>query len=170
MVRHVLLLLVVAMGIMSCVAVDKTNTGAPPDAFSHRTANSDVVLFWNCLQPASGVLRVEGVAHSPWQAQPIRYLELYLVGLDAQGKQTVEAFGKAQDAQIFTNQRSPFQFDLRTAGTEVRVDLYYQYLFNEEWDNAMLAGPPTVGPRRYAQSRRGNMVRDACSPTQHLAR
>ena len=169
MVRYALLLVVVAMGITSCVAVDTPTTGAPTEAFTHRTANSDVVLLWNCLQPASGVLRIEGVAHSPWQAQPVRYLEVQVVGVDAQGRQTAEATGKARDIQIFTNQRSPFQLDLRTAGTEVRVDLYYQYLFNEEYDTAMLAGPPMVGPRRYAQTRT-NMVRDACSPTQHLAR
>jgi hypothetical protein len=54
----------------------------------------------------------------------------------------------------------------------VRVDLYYQYLFNQEWESGALlvAGPPMAAPRRYAQSTNTNMVRDACSPTQHLAR
>ena len=168
MVRHAWLL-VVAMGVTSCVAVDTAGTGAPPDAFTHRAANAEVVLLWNCLQPASGVLRVQGVASNPWHAQPIRYLELQVVGVDAQGRQTAEAAGKVWDIQIFTNQQAPFQLDLRTAGAEVRVDLYYQYHFNHEYDTAMLAGPPTVGPRLYAQTK-GNMVRDACSPTQHLAR
>jgi hypothetical protein len=169
MVCHRLLLVLVAMGVTSCVAANTPGTGAPAEVFMHRTSNSDVVLLWNCLQPASGGLRVEGVAHSPWQSQPIRYLELHLVGVDAQGRKTAEATGKARDIQIFTNQRSPFQLDLRTVGTEARVDLFYQYLFNEEYDNAMVAGPPMVGPRLYAQTR-SNMVRDACSPTQHLAR
>jgi len=168
MVRHAWLL-VVAMGVTSCVAVDTAGTGAPPDAFTHRAANAEVVLLWNCLQPASGVLRVQGVASNPWHAQPIRYLELQVVGVDAQGRQTAEAAGKVWDIQIFTNQQAPFQLDLRTAGAEVRVDFYYQYLFNHEYDTAMLAGPPMVGPRRYAQTNT-NMVRDACSPTQHLAR
>ena len=169
MIRNAVLLLVVAMGVTSCVAVDTAGTGAPPDAFTHRAANSEVVLLWNCLQPASGVLRVEGVARNPWQAQPIRYLEVQVVGVDAQGRQTAEAAGKARDIQLFTNQQSPFQVDLRTAGAEVRFDLYYQYLFNYEYDTALLAGPPMVGPRRYAQTHT-NMVRDVCSPTQHLAR
>lgn len=169
MMRYAVLLVVVAMGVTSCTAVNTPGTGAPPEVFMHRTANSEVVLLWNCLQPASGGLRVEGVAHSPWQAQPIRFLELQLVGVDAQNRQTAEAAGKARDIQIFTNQRSPFQLDLRTVGTEARVDLFYQYLFNAEWDTAMVAGPPMVGPRLYAQTRT-NMVRDACSPTQHLAR
>jgi len=169
MVRHALLLVVVAMGVTSCVAVDTAGTGAPPDAFTHRAANSEVVLLWNCLQPASGVLRVEGVARNPWQAKPIRYLELQVVGVDAQGRQTAEAAGKARDIQLFTNQQSPFQVDLRTAGAEVRFDLYYQYLFDYEYDTALLAGPPMIAPRRYAQTHT-NMVRDVCSPTQHLAR
>jgi len=169
MMRYAVLLLVVAMGVTSCAAVDTAGTGAPPDTFTHRTANSEVVLLWNCLQPATGVLRVEGVARNPWQAQPVRYLEVQVVGVDAQGRQTAEGAGKARDIQLFTNQQSPFQLDVRTAGAEVRFDLYYEYLFNAEYDTALLAGPPTVGPRRYAQTRT-NMVRDACSPTQHLAR
>jgi hypothetical protein len=111
------------------------------------------------------------VAHSPWQAQPIRHLELQIVGVDSQDRQTAEATGRARDIQILTNERSPFQLDLRTAGTEVRFDLYYQYLFNKEWEaSALLAGPPMVGPRRYAQSTNTYMVRDACSPAQHRAR
>lgn len=125
MVRQALLLVVVAMGVTACAAVDTPGTGTPLEAFAHRTATSDLVLFWNCLEPAAGVLRVEGVAHNPWQAQPIAFLELQVVGVDAQGRQTAEGAGKARNIQIFTNQRSPFQLELRTAGTEVRFDLYY---------------------------------------------
>jgi hypothetical protein len=169
MVRRAFLLGVVAMAVTACVAVDTAGPGTPPDGFTHRAANSEVVLFWNCLQPVSGVLRVQGVARNPWHAQPIRFLELQVVGVDAEGRQTAEAAGKAWDIQIFTNQQSPFQLDLRPTGTEVRFDLYYQYLFNHEYDSVMLAGPPLVGPRLYAQTNT-NMVRDVCSPTQHLAR
>ena len=169
MVRHGLLVVVVAMGVTSCVAVDTAGPGVPPEGFTHRAANSDVVLFWNCLEPTAGVLRVDGVARSPWQAQPIRYLEFQVVGLDAQGRKTAEVAGKAQDIQIFTTQQSRFQLDLRTGGAEVRFDLYYQYLFNQEYDSLLLAGPPMVGPRLYAQTRT-NVVRDVCSPNQHLAR
>jgi len=169
MVRHAVLLVGIAMGVMACVAVDAPGTGAPLEAFTHRVATSEVVLRWNCLQPASGVVRVEGVAHNPWQSQPIRYLELQVVGVDAQDRQTAEAAGEARDIQILTNEQSPFQLDLRTAGTEVRFDLYYQYRYNPEYDTALLAGPPMVSPRRYAQTTT-HMVRDACSSTQHLAR
>jgi hypothetical protein len=168
MVRCAVLLLI-AMAVTSCVAVDTVGTGMSPEAFTHRAATSEVVLLWTCLQPASDLLRVEGVARNPWQAQPIRYLELQVVGVDAQGRQTAEVAGKARDFQIFTNQQSPFQLDLRTAGAEVRFDLYYQYLFDQEYDTAMVAGPPMVGPRLHAQTNT-NMVRDVCSPTQHLAR
>jgi hypothetical protein len=57
-------------------------------------------------------------------------------------------------------------------GTEVRVDLYYRYRFNHEWESGTprLAGPPMHSPRQYAQSMIGYVARDACSPTQHLAR
>ena len=171
MMRQAVLFVGMAMAVTACAAVDTPGTGVPLEAFTHRVANSEVVLRWNCLQPASGLLRVEGVAHNPWQAQPIGYLELQVVGIDAQGRQTAETAGQAPDIQILTNEQSPFQLDLRTVGTEVRVDLFYQYRFNQEWEAAvLLAGPPLVGPRRYAQSTTTYMVRDACSPTQHLAR
>lgn len=169
MLRQALLGVVLAVGAASCAAVDMSDTGTPSAEFVHRTATSDVVLLWNCLPPASGVLRVEGVAHNLWQAQPIGYLELQLVGVDVEGRQTAETAGKVRDNQIFTNQRSPFQLDLRTTGNEVRVDLYYQYLFHYEYDTTMLAGPPMVGPRLYAQTNTA-VVRDACAPTRHLAR
>jgi len=170
MVRQALLLVLVAMGVTACTAVDTPGTGALPEAFAHRVATSDVVLLWNCLQPEPGRLRVVGEAQSPWQAQPIRFLELQVVGVDAQDRETAQASGKARDIQIFTNQRSPFQLELRTAGTEVRFDLYYNYQFENEWDSeARLAGPPVVGPRLFAQTR-SELARDVCSPTQHLAR
>jgi hypothetical protein len=172
MMRRIVPLVGLVMTAAACAAVDTAGTQAPLDTFAHRAANSELVLRWNCLQPTAGTLRVEGVAHNPWQAQPIGHLELQVVGVDAAGRQTGEAAGKARDLQILTSQRSPFQLDLKTTGTEVRVDLYYQYLFNQEWESGALlvAGPPMAAPRRYAQSTNTNMVRDACSPTQHLAR
>lgn len=170
MARRWELLVALAMWVTGCAAVDASGTAASPDAFAHRVATSEVVLRWNCLQHAAGMLRVEGVAHNPWQSQPIGYLEVQAVGVDADGRQTAEAAGRARDIQILTNEQSPFQLDLRTTGSEVRVDLYYQYRFNQEYDAALLAGPPMVGARRYAQTTTTHMVRDACSPTQHLAR
>src|SRR5512147_2503716 len=172
MVRQFGLLAGIAMAVTACAAMDAASTQTPLDTFVHRAANSELVLRWNCLQPAAGTLRIEGVAHNPWQAQPIGYLELQAVGVDLQGRQTAEAEGKARDIQILTNERSPFQLDLKTTGAEVRVDLHYQYRFNHEWESGalLLAGPPVAGLQLYAQSTHTNMVRDACSPTQHLAR
>jgi hypothetical protein len=145
-------------------------TGGTLETFAHRVATSEVVLLWNCLQPELGLLRVVGEAQNPWQAQPIGYLELQLVGVDAQDRQTAQAAGAVRDIQILTNQRSPFQLDLRTAGTEVRFDLYYHYQFHDEWDSsARLAGPAMAGPRLLAQTQTF-LARDVCSPTQHLAR
>jgi len=172
MVRQLGLCVGIVMAVAACAAVDTEGTPAPVDTFVHRAANSDLVLRWNCVQPSAGTLRVEGVAHNPWQAQPIGHLELQAVGVDSQGRQTAAAEGKARDVQILTNERSPFQLDLKTTGAEVRVDLHYRYLFNHEWESGalLLAGPPVAGLKLYAQATNTYMVRDACSPTQHLAR
>ena len=174
MVRQSLRVMAFVLSLAGCAAMETpgsgTGPGAPPEAFAHRVASSEVVLLWNCLQPEPGRLRVVGEAQSPWQAQPIRFLELQVVGVDAQDRETAQAAGKARDIQIFTNQRSPFQLDLRTAGTEVRFDLYYRYQFEDEWDtSARLAGPAMLGPRLLAQTQT-QLARDVCSPTQHLAR
>src|SRR5512139_1457696 len=80
MIRRIVLLVGLVMTAAACAAVDTAGTTVSLDAFTHRVASAEVVLRWNCLQPSSGVLRVDGVAHNPWQAQPIGYLELQVVG------------------------------------------------------------------------------------------
>jgi hypothetical protein len=142
----------------------------PPTAFAHRAANSELVMYWNCIRPDPGLLRVEGVAQSPWHAQPIRSLEFEVVGVDSQERLLSQARGAARDSAISTNQTSPFVVDLRTTGGEVRFDLYYQYQFHEgEQVGAWLTGPPVAGLRLFAQRNR-SLVRDVCSETQHRAR
>jgi hypothetical protein len=174
MLRHLLVVGVFGMSLAGCAAMEApgsgTLPGAPPEAFAHRVANSEVVLLWNCLEPEPGLLRVEGVARSPWQAQPILELEFDLVGVDMQERTTAQTAGAARDFQIFTNQSTSFQLALQRAGSEVRFDLYYHYRFDEEWDmSALVAGPPTAGPRLLAQARRNFLVRDACGATEHRA-
>ncbi len=171
MIRHSLMVLAFGMSLAGCAAMEApgggTVPGAPPQAFAHRVATSEVVLLWNCLDPEPGQLRVEGVVRSPWQAQPIRELEFDLVGVDAQERTTAQTAGAARDYQIFTNQRTSFQLALKRAGTEVRFDLYYHYRFNEMWDmGALVAGSLTAGPRLLAQMK-NFLVRDVCGSTQH---
>ena len=143
--------------------------GYPPDVFAHRVATSNVVLYWNCVRPEAGALRLEGVAQNPWSMQSVRFLELELVGVDDQGRTVSQARGEARDILIDTNQSSPFQLALRTAGSEVRFDLYYQYRFQEVEMEALLAGPPVALPWLLAQTNRF-LARDVCSETQHRAR
>ena len=171
MLRHLGFVSILTVVLTACAVTDMPQggvTGGTLETFDHRVATSEVVLLWNCLQSESGLLRVVGEAQNPWQAQPIQYLEFELVGVDAQERQTGQVAGRARDIQIFTNQRSPFQLDLRTLGTEVRFDLYYRYQWHNEYDSsARLAGPVWVGPRFLAQTQT-QRARDVCSPTQHL--
>ena len=174
MIRHSLMVLAIAMSLAGCAGADApwsgSMSGSPPEAFVHRVASSDVILLWNCLEPESGQLRIDGVARSPWQAQPIRELEFDLVGVDAKERTTAQTAGAARDFQIYTSQSTSFELALKRSGSEVRFDLYYRYRFGDEYDmNAMVAGPPTVGPRLLAQTR-AFLVRDVCGATQHRAR
>jgi len=173
MIRHSLTVVAVVVSLAGCAAMDAsrggTMPGSPPQAFAHRVANSEVVLLWNCLEPEPGLLRVEGTVRSPWETQPIRDLQFDLVGVDARERTTAQTAGAAVDYQIFTNQSTAFQLALKRAGTEVRFDLYYRYLFGGNFDmSALIAGPPTAGPRLLAQTRTFR-VRDVCGATQHRA-
>ncbi len=177
MFRQSVVIGTVLLTLAGCTSADTLGRSSlrpvSPETFAHRVATSEVVLLWNCVVPGSGVLRIEGIAQTPWQAQPIQYLEFSLVGVDAQGRTTAQATGVAENDQLLTNQSTPFQVELKTTGAEVRVDLYYDYRFHEEFDmgareGILVAGPPMIGPQLAAQTQTF-FVRDACGATQHRA-
>ena len=174
MLRQSVVIGIVLLSLAGCTSVEAPGRSAlspaSPESFAHRVATSEVVLRWNCFVPGPGVLRVEGIGQNPWQAQPIQYLEFELVGVDAQERTTARTTGAAPNSHLMTNQSTPFQLELKTAGTEVRVDLYYHYRFEQEYDSsARLAGPPMPSPRLLAQTQTF-LARDACGATQHRAR
>ena len=177
MLRHLGFVSILAGVLTACAATDMPQggvTGGTLETFAHRVATSEMVLLWNCLQPEPGQLRVEGVAQNPWQAQPIQYLEFELVGVNAQERRTAQVAEAARDLQIRTNQTAPFQLTLKTAGTEVRFDLYYNYRFHDTVDfgatrGVLVAGPPMASTRLFAQTQTF-LVRDVCGVAQHLAR
>lgn len=122
----------------------------PPAVFAHRVATSDVMIYWNCSQPEPGLLQLDGVAQNIG-GREVRFLELHLTAVDAKDRNILEAAAAVPDIVLYTNQLSPFHLDLRTPGTEVRFDLFYQY---------------SLGSRLSKQDMQF-MARDVCSPTQH---
>ncbi len=138
----------------------------PTAGFTNRVSSNQVVLYWNCTRPEPDILRVEGVAHNPWSSQAIRFLELDLVGVDDRDRQVSATSAALPAILLWTNEVSAFRLDLKTAETETRFDLYYQYRFNDG-GSRMFAGSPGAGPRRLAQQLRRFLVRDVCSETQH---
>jgi hypothetical protein len=141
----------------------------PTAGFTHRVANAQVVLYWNCTRPEPGILRMEGVAQSPWAQQAIRFLEFELAGADDRDRYISSGSTTLPDILLRTNETSPFRLDLATVGSEVRFDLFYQYRFNDG-DNRIFAGAPARISRLEAQALRRFIARDACSETQHRAR
>lgn len=145
-------------------------TPYPPPGYTHTIQSSHVALYWNCARPEAGSLQVSGLAFNPWSGQPIRFLELELVGVSS-GERTVSEVGtKARDIEILTSQSTPFQLTLRTAGTESRFDLYYRYNFQDDRDDRRQASLAWDGPILLAQSQKQFRVRDACSETLHRVR
>lgn len=167
------LLILLGIGVAACAADGTLKQSAmtapyPPPGYAH-TVSAHVALYWNCSTPESGRLQVEGVAVNPWSDQPIKLLQFDLVGVDGRDRVVSAAKADARDIQIFTNQSSPFQLDLRTTGGEVRYDLYYQYVFRDRGHNAVVAMAGN-GPFLLAQQDQRFLVRDACSETQHRVR
>jgi hypothetical protein len=176
--RRIRLAVVVLVGLVlsACAAGESLKTSAtesipyPPPGYRHTVQTSDVTLYWNCARPDSTAVQVSGYAFNPWASQPVRFLELELVGVDSWERTVSEVGTKARDVQLFTNQSTPFQLDLRPTGGEARLDLYYRYQFQDEGNHRMDASLAWDGPVLFAQSQKQFRVRDACSETQHLVR
>ena len=152
--RNSVLLLLVIMVLPACTSQGPYGALAaqppiyPQATFAHRVSSPDVDIYWNCSQPEAGLIRVNGVAQSTG-GREVRFLKLQLEGVDAKDQKTLEAAAAVPDIVLYTNQMSPFELTLRTAGSEVRYDLFYQY---------------SIG----SISRDFHfMARDVCSQTQH---
>jgi hypothetical protein len=130
---------------------------------------SHVALYWNCARPDPAVVEVSGIAFNPWSSQPVRELEVEIVGVDARERTLSAARTDAPDVQLFTNQSTRFHVSLRTTGGESRLDLYYRYKFHDGGRDRMLAGLTWDGPILLAQQMQFR-VRDACSESQHRTR
>jgi len=169
MLSRILLVVLLTSGVGSCASPQGAPPSYPPDSYAHRASDGHVVLYWNCVREG-GVLKLEGVAQNPWEAQPIRFLAFDLIGVSAQDRTVSRTTGAAPDIQISTNQIAPFHLNVNAVGTEARFDLYYQYQFLEgEEMGARLAGPLVAFPRIVAQTN-VSLVRDACAEGKHRAR
>ena len=142
----------------------------PPPGYSHMVQSSHVALYWNCARPEAGAIQVSGLAFNPWSSQPVRYLELEIVGVDSRERTVSEAGTKARDFELLTNQSTPFQLNLRPMGGESRFDLYYRYLFHDGGRDGFIASLAWDGPVLLAQSQKQFRVRDACSESLHRVR
>ncbi len=66
MFTHLMVITGLALGVTACASggggqqSGAQSAAYPPDSFSHRVATSEVVLYWNCSRPESGVLRLAG--------------------------------------------------------------------------------------------------------------
>jgi hypothetical protein len=161
------LLGLLSLGLAACAQMASApRVPYPPPGYEHRIQSSHVTLFWNCTLPDPGRLQIGGLAFNIWSSQPIRYLELEAVGVDGNERSVASMKTKADDIQIFTNESTPFRIDLPVAGSVSRIDLYYQYLF-QEGDHAIIVSSAASVPFRLAQGTVRFHVRDACNPSQH---
>lgn len=173
---RLLLWCVLGIALCSCAAGPSLTasrpepTPYPPPGYAHMVQSSHVAIYWNCARPEPGVVQLGGLAFNPWSSQPVRFLEVELVGVDSRERTVSAAGAKAPDIEIHTNQSTPFQTTLRTTGGETRFDLYYRYLFQDGGRDGLIAGLGWDGPVRLANSQKQFRVLDACSESRHRAR
>jgi hypothetical protein len=124
-----------------------------PAAFARQVSDGTVVVEWSCTQPRADLLRVEGAVGNPAVPGPIRDVELTLYGVGRSGRDVSRVAGGTASYQIPPMAASPFRLDLPLAGSEVRVDLRYQY------HGALGGGSADDGGAAVIPS---NLVRDVC--------
>jgi len=158
----------------------------PPLDYKHTVSTGAIRQYWNCLQPEPDLVRLDGIVANQWNGQPVKFLEWELVGVNGAGRAVSGAKVESKAILLMTNQYTQYQIDLRTSGTEVRFDLYYQYKFDTrshrsidaslDWDGPVHFAQQTIdarpawdGPVLFAQQNQRFFVLDACSDSQHLA-
>jgi hypothetical protein len=166
-------LVLLGMGLFACTSAKMGGQSGwglpyPPPGYAHHVGSHALELFWNCTRPEPNVLRMDGVAANPFSGADVLFLKFELAGVDAQGREVSSAHFESPNIQIWMDESAAFRLDLPTTGQEVRVDLFYEYGFHMDDEISLLAAVGDV-PLLLAQGAR-NVVRDACSDTQHLAR
>ena len=154
MQRGIIVLALAVLGASACATPD-TRTAFPASAFAHRVSAGDVRVFWNCSQPEPNLLQVEGVIQNIGGGQ-VRFAEVEVVAVNAAGRTMGSARSAARDIVLQSNQRSPFQVQIRTAEEPARFDMFYWHFVREAFRGLGSA------PRRVQ-----NRVRDICVPMDH---
>lgn len=75
----------VCLLLVGCAATAPPGQPAAKIRYEHRVSDSHVEVSWNCEQPHPEILEVIGELRNSWDPGPIRFAELELVGVNAQG-------------------------------------------------------------------------------------
>ncbi len=174
-----------SLGLFACTAVGVGGPTAfslpyPPPGYAHHVHSQPLDLYWNCARPGPNVLQMDGVAVNQLGSGDVRFLKFELTGVNAQGFDVSSAKFDSPNLSISTGESQPFRIDLPTTGAETRFDLYYQFGYHHGSESHFMESFYHRG-RGVLLAAAGdfplllvgnteNVVRDACSPTAHLAR
>jgi hypothetical protein len=162
-------LFILLAGLLAGCAQNPMDASVPSGAmFGHRVESAHVSLYWNCMPAEAGVLRLDGAAANHWFGEPVKFLEIELVGVDNNERTVSFARVEATDIQLFTKQLTRFNLALRTTGAEARFDIYYEYRFHDNGKDRIVSAGDLPGGVQLVQLKRF-LVRDACSASRHLA-
>ena len=153
MVRRMQVLACVALIVSACAARGLETAPAtvyPPALYSQRVGTNDVTIYWSCTREATQV-RFEGVVQNV-RGGAVKFMELELAGADAHDRYISATTTALKDTVLQTSQFSPFVIQLRPAGGERRLDLFYRYQVE-----SALGGDERPHFRAL----------DVCSPAQH---
>jgi len=116
----------IVLGLVVGLAACAQQAWAPRDNYAYEVDDGRVYIRWNCFfQPTGLVMR--GFVNSPVLMVPIKNTTLSVSGINAQGGTVSTVQAPALPYLIETNQRTPFEVQVPTTGTEVRFDMWYTY-------------------------------------------
>ena len=127
MFRRMKCLACVGLIVSACAArgMDTAPAIYPPAVYSQRVGTNDVTIYWRCTREATQV-QIEGVVQNV-RGGAVKFMELELTGANARDRYISAATTALKDIVLQTSQIAPFVIQLRLAGDESRLDLFYRY-------------------------------------------
>jgi hypothetical protein len=102
-------------------------------------------LFWRCMTPEEGGVRIEGYVMSSLRTSlPIYDFQVQLYARDAKGKIVADRWTQGDLAMASPNEQIPFAVSLPATGEGLHYDLYYWFQYPGAGGGG---GRVQVGPR-----------------------
>ena len=129
------------LGLAACAG---QQTWTPQVNYDYTADDGRMYLRWNCLYEPPGLV-IQGFVNNELMT-PMKNTQISVYGVNAQGTQVSSVVDNSIPFMIETNDRTPFEIKVKTAGTEVTFNMWYSY----EVGGAFMSGNPQRNLRNNA--------------------